>query len=427
MAVELRFDYLKGKAASPIPTPTTPFERAEERQVGREDLLDKARLNITTQIKSPIDVPIRMGALAFQLPGGAFQRGEAAISNAAMEAQEMQQRIDEAQQQQYTGIPYLDKRIGKAVGFGETAVESSKGVLEGLTGERIGEFGDVYTRAGATEKQSRGLGLLTGAALTHVATGGAFLKKLPKLHTDKLMVETSGKLASDITSKMSDLRSSYKMVYEPFNRNIVPFAKVREALNAIKGSRVSRDLFKRFTSRTLDKSGNPIVTVENLNNMRFWIDDLIKSPKEQLTKMGSSSQELLKLKSALSNLSVKQLSREGAKQIGVLNKQFKPLLDKGNAVLRDLVGPGGKIRTERLAKMFKNPDYSGSREFLRDLKSIGIDTADILKLFTQYAKREGVKKFAGRAGETALRWGLISGALRKGLNTKDDTVRQGNQ
>jgi len=48
-------------------------------------------------------------------------------------------------------------------------------------------------------------------------------------------------------------------------------------------------------------------------------------------------------------------------------------------------------------------------------------------LFTQYAKREGVKKFAGRAGETALRWGLISGALRKGLNTKDDTVRQGNQ
>ncbi len=98
-----------------------------------------------------------------QSVGGIAQRGEAAVAN-----------------------PFLEMGAGKGTAM-DLPYRMARGIKQGITGERLGELGDVARQAGIPEPISAGLGLLgtgiLGGAITKWAGLGQKAQNLTKLET----------------------------------------------------------------------------------------------------------------------------------------------------------------------------------------------------------------------------------------------------
>jgi len=374
----------------------------------RDDYIKKMLANTDVRtIKARKDLAIRPMAVPLQAMMGAFQRGEAAIANPAMAMQDFVKNVQEK---------------GFIRGSGSTMARTVGGVVDAISGKKLGELGDVYQRAGIHPAISAGLGLLTSAGVSEVASAGRLssgvARAMPKVYTDKVMAREGRNIVNVLTEKVNGIRESYKKVYEPFYSKIVD-GKVFSQLKHFLPPKLQKEVERMFSSGIIqDVAGNKSTDIGKLISLRSWLDDMVKMSPGELSRLKINYKQLKDVSQMVKQVILQHLPKDKVDEIAKLDDIFSKVYTKANAWLKKLHDPKtDSIKTEFLAKIFKNPDSAGVRTALKELGNVGMDVNKSLKIFQGYATRQGIKKALGLAAPSIIAAKIIGSSL-SGSNKK---------
>jgi len=369
---------------------------------GREDQWKKMVANLDPRtIERPRDLLIRPPAIAFQALAGGMQRGEAMAANQAMALQDAGKNIQEK---------------GVIKGLTNTLDNVVTGIGKGMTGEKSGEIGDVYQRAGVHPNVAATLGFLTTAFVSELGSAGnlsqGFKNLAPKAYTDKVMAREGRNIVNVLTNKVDDVRAAYNKVYEPFMKKVVE-GKVFSRIEKMLPPKLQKEISRKFSSGIIeDVAGNKSTDIGKLVSLRSWLDDMVKAPSDELARLKVTSKELTEASKNVKNVILQHMPKDQVDEIAKLDDVFSKVYSKSNAWLKRLHDPKtDSIKTEFLARVFKRADYSGSRIALQELGDVGMDINKSLKIFKGYATRQGWKKAIGVAAPTVIAGKMIAGAM----------------
>lgn len=298
-----------------------------------------------------------------------------------------------------------------------------------LTGQRPAKYGDVYKGAGVPSALASGAGLYTDVVLSPggtegtiglakgikgLATGGIknIGKLKPIIYNDKFITDTASSIISKVNSKIEPLREMYKAVNKPFANQIVDSDTFNKALNVVP-NKVKQDFIEAYGSGVLDIKGRPFSTVGNLQRMELELKDFITQPKFA-DKISAIEYNFAEAAKKLKAIRLSQLPEEAQKVIRGLDGKFGEAIKISDELLPKLMDKNGKINTRYLFNTYKNPGEAGTRTYLDELKKVGINLTQEIKVMRGWVARQKLKNTATRIGDRIVEGGVIGGVLRGG-------------
>ena len=242
--------------------------------------------------------------------------------------------------------------------------------------------------------------------------GQSVSKLKPTIYNDAFVSNTVKSAISKVESVIKPLREMYKQANEPFINHPVDSETFRRALNVVPKS-IRGDFASEYGTQILDAAGKQGTTIGNLQKMELELKDFIQQPQFG-QKISAADFNVAEATKKLKDLRLSQLPKEAQDKIRALDKKFGPAIQASNELLPKLADKNGVPNTKFLYTTFKDPSRAGMRDYMRNLKAVGIDLTPEIKNVRGWVTRQGHKEFGKRIAERAVEGGVIGGVLKAG-------------
>lgn len=377
------------------------------------ELQIKSRKDPVQVLKEEMQVPFDFANKPFQsavkipltaMKGAAIplRRAEATLANIMMPLQE------------YGGDTPKERAHNLVKMYGQQA----KGAWQGVTGQRMGEFGDLPRRAGFGEPLSRAIGISTDVALGNILSKG----KLAKAGTGPKPVTTAeGNFLLNNVNKADEILDMTKKSRGQAVRQAIDNVSDIVADTADINSQIKKipNLYKNLKNPLykvkFDKSGKVKGDINNLQNVIEAVNDL--STTKAWVDAGSKMQRALNGVYITTRNAMKTAARtkgtgpEYTALISALN-DYSDLMDKmtGFKKMYDTAGEPLAYRFRSLFTKTGDPLYKQKWD---ELRKIVPELEPITKEMQGYVNKTALKQFGKTVGKQAIRAGILGGLLSK--------------
>src|SRR3990167_249096 len=302
-------------------------------------------------------------------------------------------------------------QTAKAIGgYAKERYGREANIANTVATDPFGFIGDVYSAGGlAGGFRPRNPPMTTQAIRGVGQTVGKGISKLkPTIYNDEFVTNTVKSAITKVKSKIEPLRDMYKKATEPFKDNLIDSDIFQKALNIVPKS-IRNDFLEEYGTKVLDNRGKPLTTIGNLHRMELEMKDFIQQPQFG-QKINAASYNVAEATKKLKDLRLSQLPKNVQSQILELDKKFGPAIQASDELLPKLADRNGVPNTKFLYSTFKDPSRAGMRDYLRNLKAIGIDLLPEIKNVQGWVARQGMKSFGkGNIGK------VVEGAVIGGV------------
>ena len=232
-----------------------------------------------------------------------------------------------------------------------------------------------------------------------------------KIYNDKLISDTAKSVISKVQDKVQPLRDLYLTITNPHAERLIDSDTFQKALNSVPKS-IRQDFIDEYATKMVDASGKPQTTVGNLHKMELELKDFINQPKFG-QKINAAEYNVAVSSKKLKNIRLSQLPEDAQKAIKTLDEKFAPVINASNELLPKLADKSGKVNTKFLYNTFNNASDAGTRQYLNDLKNIGINIEPEIKILKGWVSRQAMKKGANNLWGKAVEGAVLGGVLKK--------------
>lgn len=364
--------------AVPVPSPL------EARIARRPDILQQAGQaagGVLEQFrKTPFRAAVglepkaRFGMPLFQAAGGLAQRGLAVPSNIAAELQAGR-------------ISPLG--LGKA-GF------------KGLTGERLGDLGDIARRVGWPEPIAATLGFFASMGGINLATKGKLIEstrkagqfvtsKMPKVMGKDYLINRAKVASGGLDDLYEGLTQQYDDVYNAIGNRTVNISAVQDIADDLPTAIVNKINKSNLIQKMPDGSVAPTI-----NNMKVIKNILQKAlPKNVLS--GRQQADIFQGNLKLNLGKVRDVMAEGNPELVALNRRYADFMKLRGKVGGIIWDKFGDPKSGGLATLFKPGAERARQVAFEDFSRLWPQGQQIMKDAAKYSTRQTLKML-GRRG-----------------------------
>lgn len=309
---------------------------------------------------------------------------------------------------------------GQLVGQGLSTLPAMAGGAAMIPGKILGTALGIGAQQ-AGQSSSQGASPMNALGQGAIAAGSTYLGGKAfqgigemvggnKIYNDKLVSDTAKSVISKIQGAVQPLRDLYSSVTKPFANQMVDADTFQKALSVVPKS-IRQDFIDEYGSQIVDPSGRPQTTVGNLQKMELELKDFINQPKFG-QKINAADYNVAESAKQLKQIRLSQLPQDAQNQIKALDSKFGPVIQASNDILPKLADKSGRVNTKFLFNTFKNPADAGMRDYLTNLKSLGIDLTPELSNIRGWVARQGAKRMMDKIGGRITEGAAIGGAFR---------------
>jgi len=420
--------------------PGLPREGAvEEKIAGRQDLLSRGLQNIQADHLPENPDPQRTTAArvvsgavgGLQTLGGVFQRGEAGIANMHIAAQKHMSpetfgyAVDVAKNL----IDPIGRTINKAfkresgtdmpvedmANLGKKMLVSS---VEGLSGKRLGEFGDPYRKAVKNPVLSEVLGTGMGLITLNAALASKPLKflnnRFNKSKVEEIANANTQKFGNAVVKVADDIKADYSRIVNP-HKGVQTKVSVDqiEQMIPVKFRDVLKESIKRYgkatketTSSILDPKGKKFV--KNLTVGQ--LDDLIDDMSSELNKYTLESVKatgrkpntgaLVEQINKMRDLKIKYLPKDVQAAVKAINPTYGKIIPRVEQI-KYKMGYDPKTRTfdtKSSGKVLSDKWEATLRQHIKDVSALNPDITKYMKLVQKWGQGLSKKSLLSNVG-----------------------------
>lgn len=292
--------------------------------------------------------------------------------------------------------------------------------IGGAIGRKIGQYNTMDKFAEKVSSDPFGFGsdvvnsALLAKGLIKVAPEVAKLKvPMPRAYNDRLVNTTGQSIVSKVQNAVIPLKQQYKSLTEPLVNKTVDSEVFQKALSVVPKS-MHKDLMEKYGSTILDKNGNPHTTLGQLQAMELGLADDIVQPK-YAQSINAASYDIAKAVKKIKEIRLSEYPEQTRTAILDLDKKFGPVINMSDFLLPKVSNKAGAINTKTLFGIVNNPADAGMREYLKGLKSLGVDLAPEMRILRGWSNRRNAKKFFGRVSGNVAEGATIGAVLKTGL------------
>jgi hypothetical protein len=410
-------DTQKGQEVSTGQEPFLPKHAQTEKKItSREDAMQRFLEEAAYMPKNKREWAFK--PLMFGLKGidAIRQRGEGAMANVGMQAQEGGRIPPIAGNLAFEAFrATLDPNVR------QDYADKFKAFTQGLTGERKGEFGDIPRKAlpemkvmgyDVSEPIASFIGMGTLMGVYQLASGMKAAKtlddRLPKSMTDDWLVQRSKNLSkiADTGKQVAD--DMAKKIYTSSIGKIKADKYSNDITNTLKLLK-SEDVPKAIIKEIMLSLGTD--SQANISNLHKITSILAKhTTKSGWANNSSTAQAYKSLKKIIMD-AAKNHSENAFNVIESFDNFAKPVYREAEVIKRMVTDSTGVARkTSALVSTFKSKGKAGVRKLLKDFgsraKTIEKPMKQLMKDMGKYVKRQKTKEFIQGAAPTAA---LLSG------------------
>jgi len=396
------------------------YEKTEERIAQQPDLLRKAiemarpaptARGGVLRLLDPTR-PVRTGMAGL---GGLWQRGEAAIANPLMVYQE--RLADVLAKPTLPNLFEFHKDVGKAQ-------------LRGITGERLGEFGDIPRRAGVPGPVSAAIGLGTMGGLANLLTGGAAgrgtqkamagaKRRLPRVMKEELPLRRAETIANELKKTRTSLGKEVGKIIQKSGSKKVDVKELTARLGKV-----------RLPQSVVSSLDDPIYGIEKLPDKTYTptvknMHKILKALDDHMTtrSWGESSkisQTRTKEMYAIIRRAMGKAAPEINKPFTVFSNFMKNIY---RPTIRTVKKTTGQIVEKPLKATLKSTGEQATKEALKRLGKESPASAQAIKDVQKYIGRQATKEGLKRAVRLGAGLGIpayiINRIIRSALSGLD--------
>jgi hypothetical protein len=366
-----------------------PREITEELIRQRPKALDILREEVTQPWelrKHPIKTALRPLVTGLKAANVPLQAGLSAIANVGLEAQEGQ---------------FSPKVLGEAA-------------LKGLTGERIGELGDIPRSIGVPNLISATVGLFASLPLANagarktlvksVNKGLSFIKsKLPKIMNKNYVLDRARTASGGLDDLYKGLSKEYDAIYDKIGKVQVDVKSVQGVIDDLPANIVNKISKSKLVSKTA--SGEIVPDMNNLKIIRGIIRKAVPDKVWRGKAIGDvNTADLEQSYGKLSNIMAK-----GNPELVDINKRYAQFRNMQKTLGRILYDADGNVQANSLQRLFSKGGERGKQVFFEDFAKQWPQAQQIIKDIGKYNSRQGLKSGASKA----LKFGVGAEAARR--------------
>ena len=401
-------------------SPGLPGKEKVEKLIAERPRAEEALIKETLQPWEFKEHPIQtsLGAIPRLLTTGVktlgvgFQRGEAGLANVLLKLQ----GVTGPETGFVTHKPWeeltFDEQKTKLKQQVQFIGEAGQAAWEGLTGERLGELGDIPRAAGASNFISSFIGLGSSMGAMSLLTKGKLLEsanksealvrsKIPKVMNKDYLINRA-KLASEgLDDLYTGLTNQYDDVFRVIGDKPINASRVAELLDQLPGT-VANQVRKLV--------GKNINTISALKKAKGIIRKAV--PKNIWTERqkGNEIQGLTKH----IYFEINKLMVEGNPELVNLNQRYGAFMNMRKVLARVIYDTDGNVKSSGLANLFKPGAERNKQLFFESFAQQWPQAQQILKDATKFASRQAVKYWVRRFAPWIV-GGAIGGGLIRGL------------
>lgn len=233
---------------------------------------------------------------------------------------------------------------------------------------------------------------------------------MPKAYNDALINNTGQSAVSKIQAAITPLKQQYKTITEPFLEKPVNSEDFQKALSVVP-KEMQADLAEKYGNMILDDSGRPMTTVGNLQKMELGLKDDVQQPKYGQS-INAASYNYAEAAKKIKQVRMSQYPQSTQDSILELDKKFGPVINMTDYLLPKVSNKAGSINTKTLYQIFNNPSDAGTRQYLSDIKKLGVDLSPEIKTLKGWVGRQRAKSFIKSMGGKVAEGATIGGVLR---------------
>jgi len=359
-----------------VPTFLPGYQKTEEKISSRESSLKNlieevkkpyefSKESLVNPAKSPGMKSLIIGMKALAVP---YERYEAAVSNVGMKMQEGE---------------FSPKSLFQ---------EAKKGV----TGERLGQYGDIARKVNIPEPLSAAIGFFTSLKMINPITKGKAVSsakkaekliksKIPKV-MDKNYVLNRAKLAnSGLDDLYTSLSKEYDRVYSKVGKKQVNIKEVQNIIGDLPENIIKKISRSKLLSKT--KEGDIIPDIENLKIIKGIIRRSVPSKVWSGKAIGDMNTAQLEQ----SYGKINKIMAEGNPALQELNKKYANFMQMRKTLSGVLYDNNGNIKANGLSRLFSKGGERGKQVFFEDFSKQWGQGKQIMKDIIKFNKRQSTK------------------------------------
>lgn len=244
-----------------------------------------------------------------------------------------------------------------------------------------------------------------------IGKAGNVIKNMkPVIYNDQLIANTTKSAISKINNVIQPLKDAYTKILEPYQQQVIDSNTFKQALNSVP-SGMRKQFAEDYGTKILDASGNPTTTLDGLQRMEQHLKNIAYSQKFG-ERMGAAEFDAARAAGKVKDIRISELPDDVKLEIKSLDKKYGPAIEASDALLPKLADKNGVPNTKFLFTTFKDPSRAGMRDYLLNLKNIGVDLMPEIKTTRGWVSRQGTKDFVKRNVGRVVEGGIIGGILK---------------
>lgn len=365
------------------------YDKVERDIVNRTGALDTLRTEVNTPYdfsEHPIKSTLKPFVTGMKTIGVPLERAMAALGNSALSLQEGD----------VGGVP--------------------KAAWQGVTGERLGTFGDVYAKTGMPRLLSEPLGLASEMAVSgggiNLATKGKFFSDAgSKIVATKQALRNNKFKALDVANDAAD---AVKNVITKAGQDIGAFYRGPGGKQTVPANLVNRvvNYTQREFPELLNKWATEVgsnfqPTRANLFKLKKITEDAV-SDQSFVSLLGSTAKQkkLTRLTETLS-----KLASHNNSEIKNLNSTYSKVIKEAGPVLK-LIKSGKEAEISGIARIVRQPMVSTLQKHLTLLSDSVPELEKAIKTAKNVNRSVAMKRFFGSGVMRGLEAAAIYGGVR---------------
>jgi len=315
-----------------------------------------------------------------------FQRAEAGLASAGLETQK----------QLAEPTPVLEKN----------PAEILKKFVQGVTGKRQAEFGDIIRTTGIggdlNEVIAAPTGFLGAMGMANAMTKGLmvssfnkgkeFLKsKMPQIMTKDYALNRAKVADQGLKELSKGLSGEYEATFGKIGRKMVDMSKAQAIVNEMPQPIINKIAKDNLMSKYKDGSLHPVV--ENLKRMR----DIIRKsvPDNVWNGRMTATPEQHFMKEAYYKIG--DMMAEGNPDLVALNSRYKDFMNMRDEVGSVIYDRFGNVKSKGLENLFKPGAERNKQIFFQKFAKMYPEAKQIITDMVKFNKRQAFKMTAKKA------------------------------
>jgi hypothetical protein len=279
--------------------------------------------------------------------------------------------------------------------------------LEGATGKRIAQLGDIPRQVGTPEFLSSFIGFATTLSTANLATKGKlvgaakagerFIKsKLPKVMGKKFVLnqsKTMGKILDDVYAGLS---KEYDEVFKKIGDKPVSSELVSEAIQDLPTNIINKISRSKLIRKNPD--GTLINDIKNIKQIRTMVRQSV--PDRIWSGRAIGTPDTANLEQSYNKIS--SIMAEGNPQLVELNRRYAKFISDRKSIARIIYDADGNSVEKPLRSLLSKSGDQGKREIFESFANQFNDGKEVIKNVESFNRRQGAKKLLGQAARIGV-------------------------